>query len=138
MRNVDAVIIDEIHALAATKRGAHLSLTLERLEAICDQSPQRIGLSATQRPLDEIARFLGGRGDDGQPRPVTIVDAGMRKPLDVEVIVPVDDMGALGEVIEEPMSAGRRRPDRCGVRSGRPCIRGCSSSSSRTGPRSSS
>ena len=104
LRNVDAVIIDEIHALAATKRGAHLSLTLERLEAICDRSPQRIGLSATQRPLDEIARFLGGRGEDGQPRPVTIVDAGMRKPLDVEVIVPVDDMGALGEVIEEPVS----------------------------------
>ena len=135
LRNVDAVIIDEIHALAATKRGAHLSLTLERLEAICEQSPQRIGLSATQRPLDEIARFLGGyaertsrsgerppgsrttmgfggatpeerggRGDDGKPRPVTIVDAGSRKQLDVEVIVPVDDMGALGEVIEEPMS----------------------------------
>ncbi|MEY2404248.1 MAG: ATP-dependent helicase Lhr and Lhr-like helicase [Acidimicrobiaceae bacterium] len=104
LRNIDAVIIDEIHALAATKRGAHLSLTLERLEAICDQSPQRIGLSATQRPLDEIARFLGGRGDDGTPRRVTIVDAGMRKPLDVEVIVPVDDMGALGEVIEEPVS----------------------------------
>jgi ATP-dependent helicase Lhr and Lhr-like helicase len=104
LRNVEAVIIDEIHALAATKRGAHLSLTLERLDALCDQSPQRIGLSATQRPLDEIARFLGGRGDDGAPRPVTIVDAGVRKPLDVEVIVPVDDMGALGEVIEEPMS----------------------------------
>ncbi|HEV7559212.1 MAG TPA: DEAD/DEAH box helicase, partial [Kofleriaceae bacterium] len=104
LRNIDAVIIDEIHALAATKRGAHLSLTLERLEAICDQSPQRIGLSATQRPLDEIARFLGGRGDDGQPRPVSVVDAGMRKPLDLEVIVPVDDMGALGEVIEEPIS----------------------------------
>src|SRR4030081_2114661 len=85
LRNLDAVIIDEIHALAATKRGAHLSLTLERLEAICDQSPQRIGLSATQRPLDEIARFLGGRGDNGQPRPVTIVDAGTRKPPDVEV-----------------------------------------------------
>jgi ATP-dependent Lhr-like helicase len=104
LRNVEAVIIDEIHALAATKRGAHLSLTLERLEAICDRSPQRIGLSATQRPLDEIARFLGGRGDDGKPRPVTIVDAGTRKPLDIEVIVPVDDMGALGEIIEEPVS----------------------------------
>ena len=104
LRNVDAVIIDEIHALAATKRGAHLALTLERLEAICDRPPQRIGLSATQRPLDEIARFLGGRGEDGRPRPVRIVDAGTRKPLDVEVIVPVDDMGALGEVIEEPMS----------------------------------
>src|SRR5436305_3918471 len=107
LRNVDAVIIDEIHAVAATKRGAHLSLTLERLEAICDRPPQRIGLSATQRPLDEIARFLGGfaeRTDDGRARPVTIVDAGMRKPMEIEVIVPVDDMGALGEIIEEPMS----------------------------------
>jgi ATP-dependent Lhr-like helicase len=103
LRNVDAVIIDEIHALAATKRGAHLALTLERLEAICDRSPQRIGLSATQRPLEEIARYLGGRDEHG-PRKVTIVDAGTRKPLDVEVIVPVDDMGALGEIIEEPMS----------------------------------
>src|SRR5439155_21248945 len=84
--------------------GAHLALTLERLDAICDRPPQRIGLSATQRPLDEIARFLGGFDENRRPRPVTVVDAGVRKPLDVEVIVPVDDMGALGEVIEEPVS----------------------------------
>jgi ATP-dependent Lhr-like helicase len=57
--------------------------------------PQRIALSATQRPLDEIARFLGGQTDDG-PRPVTIVDAGSRKQLDLEVIVPVDDMSEPG------------------------------------------
>jgi ATP-dependent Lhr-like helicase len=104
LRNVEAVIVDEIHSVAATKRGAHLALTLERLDAICDRPPQRIGLSATQRPLDEIARFLGGRDLAGQPRKVTIVDAGMRKPLEVEVIVPVDDMGALGEIIDEPVS----------------------------------
>ena len=67
-------------------------------------APQRIGLSATQRPLEEIAAFLGGRDDDGAWRPVTIVDAGVRKELDVEVIVPVDDMGELGQVIEEPVS----------------------------------
>ena len=91
LRSVQAVIVDEIHALAPTKRGAHLMLSLERLEAISDTPPQRIGLSATQRPLDEIARFLGGQTDQG-PRPVTIVDAGSRKELDVEVIVPVDDM----------------------------------------------
>ena len=103
LHNVEAVIVDEIHAVAATKRGSHLALTLERLEAVCDRPPQRIGLSATQRPLDEIARFLGGFGDDGRPRPVTIVDAGVRKQLDVEVVVPVDDMGALGEIIEEPV-----------------------------------
>ncbi len=103
LRGVEAVIVDEIHALAPTKRGAHLALSLERLEEITERPFQRIGLSATQRPLDEIARFLGGSTAQG-PRPVTIVDAGIRKPLDVEVVVPVEDMGALGEVIEEPMS----------------------------------
>src|SRR5215208_3438377 len=60
LRAIDTVIIDEIHALVPTKRGAHLALSLERLEAICERPPQRIGLSATQRPLDEVARFLGG------------------------------------------------------------------------------
>src|SRR5690242_10279862 len=60
LRGVETVIIDEIHALAPTKRGAHLMLSLERLEAISDTPPQRIGLSATQRPLEEMARFLGG------------------------------------------------------------------------------
>src|SRR2546427_973465 len=60
LRSVDTVIIDEIHALVPTKRGAHLALSLERLEALCENPPQRIGLSATQRPLDEVARFLGG------------------------------------------------------------------------------
>ncbi len=103
LRSVEHVIIDEIHAMAGTKRGAHLSLSLERLAEIADRPPQRIGLSATQRPLDEIARFLGG-AENGVPRPVTIVDAGISKELDVEVVVPVDDMGALGEVIEEPVS----------------------------------
>ncbi|QGG96370.1 Lhr family helicase [Actinomarinicola tropica] len=102
LAGVDTVIVDEIHALAPTKRGSHMALTLERLEEVTDRSPQRIGLSATQRPLDEIARFLGGRGDDGRPRPVTIVDAGTRKELDIEVVVPVEDMGALGEVIDGP------------------------------------
>src|SRR5205807_2174150 len=96
LRGVETVIIDEIHALAPTKRGAHLMLSLERLEAITDHPPQRIGLSATQRPLDEMARFLGGfAGPEGQ-RPVTVVDAGSRKSLDVEVIVPVDDMNEPG------------------------------------------
>ena len=178
LRGVEAVIVDEIHSLVPTKRGAHLALTLERLAALTDRPPQRIGLSATQRPLDVVARFLGGydvpsappmdaaaessassaspmdaagessatpasaavapgrtqgggsgtggpeaggsghggagggsgdgrRGGEGRtrtPRPVTIVDAGMRKQLDVEVIVPVDDMGDLGQVIDEPAS----------------------------------
>src|SRR4249919_2049193 len=61
LRSVEWLIVDEIHALAGTKRGAHLSLSLERLDALTEHAPQRIGLSATQRPLDEIARFLGGR-----------------------------------------------------------------------------
>src|SRR5262249_3136186 len=60
LRSIDTVIVDEIHALVPPKRGAHLAVSLERLEAICDRSTQRIGLSATQRPLDEVARFLGG------------------------------------------------------------------------------
>ncbi|MBI3493589.1 MAG: DEAD/DEAH box helicase, partial [Acidobacteria bacterium] len=60
LQSIDTIVIDEIHALVPTKRGAHLALSLERLEAICRRSPQRIGLSATQRPLDEVARFLGG------------------------------------------------------------------------------
>src|SRR5437588_3547696 len=63
LRSIDTVIIDEIHALVPTKRGAHLMLSIERLAALGEQTgraPQRIGLSATQRPLDEVARFLGG------------------------------------------------------------------------------
>ncbi len=92
LRSVRTVIVDEIHAMAASKRGAHLALSLERLEELCDDPPQRIGLSATQRPLEEIARFLGG-SVDGVERPVTIVDAGHRKPMELQVVVPVEDMG---------------------------------------------
>ncbi|MGK2950373.1 MAG: DEAD/DEAH box helicase, partial [Acidimicrobiales bacterium] len=112
LRGVEVVIIDEIHALAATKRGSHLALTLERLDHWVTSgdrpSPQRIGLSATQRPLEEIAHFLGGTAVDAagarRPRPVTIVDAGVRKPLEIEVVIPVDDMAELGTVIDEPTS----------------------------------
>ena len=102
LRSVEYVIVDEIHAIAGSKRGAHLALSLERLEALRDASAdearpmQRIGLSATQRPLETIARFLGGVGPD---RDVTVVDAGTRKPLDLQVVVPVDDMSAMGEVL---------------------------------------
>jgi ATP-dependent Lhr-like helicase len=99
LRSVRWVIVDEVHSVAATKRGAHLALSLERLDALTRVSPQRIGLSATQRPLEEIARFMGGRTDEG-PRPVTIVDAGHRKPMEVEVVVPVEDMAELGRVPE--------------------------------------
>jgi len=95
-----AVIVDEIHAIAGTKRGSHLALTLERLEALVETSPQRIGLSATQRPLEEVARFLGGCEDsaDGRPqfRPVTIVDCGMTKEMVISVESPVADLGNVG------------------------------------------
>ncbi len=94
--NVETVIIDEIHAMAATKRGAHLAMSLERLEQVTASPPQRIGLSATQRPLEEVAHFLGGHTDDGGLRPVVIVDAGIRKTLEIDVVVPVEDMGDLG------------------------------------------
>ena len=84
------VIVDEIHSMADTKRGAHLALSLERLVAITKGEPQRIGLSATQRPLSETAKFLGGSN-----RPVTIVDAGRVKPMEITVEVPVEDMADL-------------------------------------------
>jgi ATP-dependent helicase Lhr and Lhr-like helicase len=101
LRGVEAVIVDEIHALAPTKRGAHLALSLERLDALCERPPQRIGLSATQRPLEEVARFLGGYARPHQPRPVTIVDAGVRKPLAVDIVVPVEDMSDLGQPTQQ-------------------------------------
>ncbi|HEX2782165.1 MAG TPA: DEAD/DEAH box helicase, partial [Ilumatobacteraceae bacterium] len=97
--NVDTVIIDEIHAMAATKRGAHLMLSLERLEAIAAHPPQRIGLSATQRPLEEVAHFLGGHRADGGRRPVNIIDAGMRKQMEVDVVVPAEEMGGIWESV---------------------------------------
>ena len=97
---VRAVIVDEIHAIAGTKRGAHLALTLERLEAVVETPPQRIGLSATQRPLEEVARFLGGRREDASGasefRPVTIVDCGMTKEMQIAVESPVADLANVG------------------------------------------
>jgi ATP-dependent helicase Lhr and Lhr-like helicase len=91
LAEADSVIVDEIHAVAQTKRGAHLALTLERLEHVAGKPLQRIGLSATQRPLEEVGRFLVGGG-----RKCQIVDAGVRKPLDLEIQVPVEDMGEPG------------------------------------------
>src|SRR5438128_1855801 len=100
LKSVRWVIVDEIHSVAGTKRGAHLALSLERLDHIASGPVQRIGLSATQRPLDEIGRFLGG-----VDRPVTLVDVGKRKRLDLEVVVPIEDM-ANPPAIEEPASGG--------------------------------
>src|SRR5580692_2137200 len=146
LRSVDTVILDEIHALVPTKRGSHLSLSLERLERLTGRRIQRIGLSATQRPLEEVARFLGGaevptrtaKSEPPEPdaaaresetefetatpppdqplaefessfyapvyRPVTIVDAGELKRLDLRVEVPVEDMARLDDI--DPLPSG--------------------------------
>lgn len=90
LRGVETVILDEVHAVAGTKRGTHLALSLERLERLVEGPLQRIGLSATQRPLEEIGRFLAGTG-----REIELVDAGRRKELDLEVVVPLEDMREL-------------------------------------------
>ena len=95
LASVRWVIVDEIHSVAGTKRGSHLSLSLERLVEATTSPPQRIGLSATQRPLEAIAEFLGGGEPTAAgwtPRPVTIVDAPGEKELQIEIVVPVDDM----------------------------------------------
>ncbi len=101
LRGVTHCIIDEIHALCANKRGVFLALLLERLAAINPNGFVRIGLSATQRPLDEVARFLGGAEPDADgrivPRPVAVVDAGLRKDLDLQVVSPVEQFGPMPE-----------------------------------------
>jgi ATP-dependent Lhr-like helicase len=160
LRTVETVIVDEIHALVPTKRGAHMALSLERLEAlVAERSPgkriQRIGLSATQRPLEEVARFLGGaeeaqgtgKREEGRVtalvadvsgetpatlmavaggeeeagpsgprfRPVTIVNAGARKVLDLRVEVPVEDMARLGEIEDIPSGPASQGPKRTSI-----------------------
>ena len=88
---VETVILDEIHAVAGTKRGAHLALSLERLDALLDKPAQRVGLSATVQPVDEVSRFLAGG------RPVTVVQPPSNKQWDLQVVVPIPDMSSLGE-----------------------------------------
>ncbi|HTB14357.1 MAG TPA: DEAD/DEAH box helicase [Bryobacteraceae bacterium] len=111
LRSIETVIVDEIHALVGTKRGAHLAVSLERLEHLCGRPLQRIGLSATQRPLEEVARFLGGKTTEF--RPVNIVDASEPKRFDLRVEVPIDDMTRLDELDllpSGPASQGPVRP----------------------------
>jgi ATP-dependent Lhr-like helicase len=91
LRGVDTVIVDEVHAMCATKRGSHLTLSLERLDALLEQPAQRIGLSATVRPIDEVATFLAGG------RPVAVVHPPAAKAFDLRVVVPVEDMTELGQ-----------------------------------------
>src|SRR5437899_534838 len=89
LHDVETVIVDEIHAVADDKRGAHLTLSLERLEALANQPPARIGLSATQKPIEEVAHFLTG---SGRPDPVT-VNIGHRRELDLAVETPASQLG---------------------------------------------
>ncbi|MGC1687327.1 MAG: helicase-related protein, partial [Candidatus Acidiferrales bacterium] len=137
LRSVEAIIVDEIHAIVPTKRGSHLALSLERLDHLAGRRLQRIGLSATQRPLDEVARFLGGAeagaesasaavaaGDEvtigefesasSAPvyRPITIVDAGEPKRFDLRVEVPVEDMTRLDEIEAIPSGPAAQPPVR--------------------------
>ena len=99
LRTTRTVIVDEIHAVIGTRRGAHLSLTLERLEALCREEAgeprrlQRIGLSATQKPIDEVARFLVGAGDDRGG--CAIIDEGHRRALDLAVEIPQSPLDAV-------------------------------------------
>jgi ATP-dependent Lhr-like helicase len=134
---VETVIVDEIHAMAATKRGTHLALSLERLERVTGRMLQRIGLSATQRPLEEVAHFLGGAepralvasspategpvealsefesaGAEVSFRPVTIVDAGEKKRLDLKIEVPLEDMAKLDEIQPIPSGPASQGPIR--------------------------
>jgi ATP-dependent Lhr-like helicase len=96
LRTVSTVVCDEIHAVARDKRGAHLSLSLERLEALTARRPQRIGLSATQNPIEEIARFLVGaaRVRDGVPD-CAVVEIGRRRPLDLALEIPRDELSSV-------------------------------------------
>ena len=112
LQGVRTVIVDEVHAVAGTKRGAHLAVSLERLDALLPRPAQRVGLSATVRPVDEVAAFLGGAS------PVTVVNPPSCRRLDLRVAVPVEDMtlipvpqaAAADGRDGDPPSAGRRPP----------------------------
>ncbi len=140
LQSVDTLIVDEIHALVSTKRGAHLALSLERLEHVTGKGVQRIGLSATQRNMDEVGRYLGGvrTGADGceqvragarapdaehtihdefaaplgsvEYRPVTLIDAREPKRLSITVEVPIADMAKVGTTIEQPSGPAAQGP----------------------------
>ena len=106
LRGVETIIVDEIHAVAGSKRGAHLALSLERLDALLDHPAQRIGLSATVRPVEEVARFLGGA------HPVEVVAPWSDKRLELQVVVPLADMTELGspcDDLEDPVAGNQPR-----------------------------
>src|SRR5262249_12410734 len=100
LASVRTVIVDEVHSVAATKRGSHLAVSLERLDQLLPSRAQRIGLSATVRPLDEVATFLSGRGT------TTVVSPPFEKEIDLSVVVPVEDLTAIGETLEKHGDVG--------------------------------
>jgi ATP-dependent helicase Lhr and Lhr-like helicase len=101
LRGVETVIVDEVHAVAGTKRGAHLALSLERLDALLPRPAQRIGLSATVRPVDEVSALLAGG------RPVTVVSPTIPKTIEMSVEVPIEDMSSVSEQAPETDDDGR-------------------------------
>ncbi|MFG2086687.1 MULTISPECIES: ATP-dependent helicase [unclassified Spirillospora] len=103
LRGVETVIVDEVHAVAGTKRGAHLALSLERLDALLERPAQRVGLSATVRPADEVAAFLGGT------RPAAVVQPLSDKVFDLDIVVPVEDMGEVGRFVDDSGAADPRQ-----------------------------
>ncbi len=109
LTGIRTVIVDEIHAVAGTKRGAHLAVSLDRLDALLDRPAQRVGLSATVRPVQEVARFLAGG------RPVAIVQPPSAKQIDVDVVVPVPDMGAMGTVTDDLTGAAAGEVNRSSI-----------------------
>ncbi|WP_254534971.1 ATP-dependent helicase [Halomarina litorea] len=92
LRTVEYVVVDEIHSLAENKRGTHLSVSLERLEELCETSPTRIGCSATVEPLSTMAEFLVGQADTGEPREYELVDTRFVREFDVQLTCPTDDL----------------------------------------------
>lgn len=104
LTGVETVILDEVHAVAGTKRGAHLALSLERLDELLPRPARRIGLSATVRPVDEVARYLSPR------RKVEIVQPESGKEFDLSVVVPVEDLGELGGSPVADGGEGAERP----------------------------
>jgi ATP-dependent helicase Lhr and Lhr-like helicase len=109
LAGVETIIVDEVHAVAGTKRGAHLALSLERLDALVGRPAQRVGLSATVRPVPEVARFLGGS------RPVTVVQPAVDKEVDLRVVVPVPDLGELGQPTGDLTGAAAGEPPRSSI-----------------------
>ena len=109
LTGVETVILDEVHALAGTKRGAHLAVSLERLDALLERPAQRIGLSATVRPVEEVARYLAGG------RPVEVVQPPSEKQWDLRVVVPVPDMSELGQPTGDLSGAASGQQQRASI-----------------------